>query len=96
MVAIASMSGMQPHTNNGAYSSSKAALIMLCQQLAQEWATDVVRVNSISPGMIHTSLTDRIYRNDDVAARRRQAIPMHRIGTPEDVAGVTAFLLSAM
>lgn len=93
LVAIASMSGMQPHTNNGAYSMTKAALIMLCRQLAQEWAGDGVRVNSISPGMIRTSLTEKFYQDEKMAAERQRVVPMHRIGKPEDIARVAAFLL---
>lgn len=93
MVAVASMAGMQAHPNSGAYSSSKAAMIMLCHQLALEWAGDGVRVNSVSPGMIHTTLTDGIYRNAEVAARRTDIIPLHRVGRPEDIAATIAFLL---
>ncbi|AMO38488.1 SDR family NAD(P)-dependent oxidoreductase [Thauera humireducens] len=94
MVAVASMAGMQAHPNSGAYSSSKAAMIMLCQQLALEWAADGIRVNSLSPGMVHTTLTDRLYQNADVAARRKAIVPLHRIGQPEDIAHTVAFLLS--
>lgn len=94
LVSVASMAGVHPHPGSGAYSTSKAAVIMLCRQLAQEWAADGVRVNAVSPGMIHTPLTERIYRNAEVAAKRQEAIPMHRVGSAEDVAGVVAFLLS--
>ncbi|GHE22202.1 SDR family NAD(P)-dependent oxidoreductase [Halomonas urumqiensis] len=94
LVNIASMVGVQPHPGSGAYSSSKAAVIMLSQQLAQEWAADGVRVNSISPGMIHTSATDKLYQHPEVAARREKVIPLHEIGQPAHIAGVVAFLLS--
>ncbi|WP_416138921.1 SDR family NAD(P)-dependent oxidoreductase [Halomonas sp. HK25] len=94
LVTIASMVGVQPHPGSGAYSSSKAAVIMLTQQLAQEWAADGIRVNSISPGMIHTAATDRLYRHPEVVAKREQVIPIHEIGQPAHIAGVTAFLLS--
>lgn len=93
MVAVASMAGMQAHPNSGAYSSSKAAMIMLCHQLALEWAEHGIRVNSVSPGMVHTTLTDRIYRNPEVTAQRVGLIPLHRIGRPDDIAATVAFLL---
>lgn len=93
LVNIASMVGVQPHPGSGAYSTSKAAVIMLSQQLAQEWAADGVRVNSISPGMIHTSATDRLYRHPEVVAKRQEVIPLHQIGQPAHIAGVAAFLL---
>lgn len=94
LVAVASMAGMHPHPGSGAYSSTKAALIMLCRQLALEWAGQGVRVNSISPGMVHTSLTARIYENTELTERRKQLVPLHRIGMPEDIGGLAAFLLS--
>lgn len=93
IVAIASMSGMYPHPGYGAYSASKAALIMLCRQLAQEWSDDGIRVNVVSPGMIRTPLTERVYQNDDVAARRKAMVPLKRIGTPDDIARAVAYLL---
>ncbi|GAB4068785.1 SDR family oxidoreductase [Ancylobacter sonchi] len=92
-VAVASASGMAPHPGMGAYSASKAALIMLCRQLGQEWAPAGIRVNSVSPGMIRTTLTEAIYRNPEVAAERNRIVPLGRVGEAEDVAGTVAFLL---
>lgn len=93
VVAVASMSGMYPHPGYGAYSASKAALIMLCRQLAQEWSSDGIRVNTVSPGMIRTPLTEPVYQNSEVAGRRQTMVPLKRIGTPDDVAQVVAYLL---
>jgi glucose 1-dehydrogenase len=93
-IAVASMSGLSPHAGHGAYSPSKAAVIMLCQQLAHEWARDGIRVNAVCPGMIRTPLTEAIYRDADVAARRNSIVPLGRVGTPEDVASVVSFLAS--
>ncbi|MGA0564710.1 SDR family NAD(P)-dependent oxidoreductase [Ancylobacter sp. VNQ12] len=92
-VAVASASGMAPHPGMGAYSPTKAALIMLCRQLGQEWAPEGVRVNAVSPGMIRTPLTEAIYRDPDLAAERNRIVPLGRVGRPEDVAGAVAFLL---
>jgi glucose 1-dehydrogenase len=92
VVAIASMAGELPLPNSGAYSVSKAALIMLCRQLAQEWAADEIRVNSISPGMIHTPLTAAIYQNAEVKRRREAMVPLGRIGQPEDIARAVRYL----
>lgn len=94
LVAVASMSGVQPHPGHGAYSASKAALIMLCQQLAQEWASQGIRVNCVSPGMIRTPLTESLYRNPEIAEQRKRIVPLGRVGSPEDIAGIVAFLLS--
>jgi glucose 1-dehydrogenase len=91
-VAVASMSGMFPHPWMGAYSSTKAALIMLCQQLAQEWGPDGVRVNAVCPGMIRTPMTEPIYADPAVAARRDEIVPLRRVGQPDDIARVVSFL----
>lgn len=93
VVAVASASGLAPHPGMGAYSPSKAALAMLCRQLAQEWAPHGIRVNSVAPGMIRTTLTEAIYRNPEVAAERNCLVPIGRVGSAEDVAGAVAFLL---
>lgn len=93
-VAVASMSGMFAHPWIGAYSSTKAALIMLCQQLALEWAGDGIRVNAVCPGMIRTHMTAPIYADPQLAARRNEIVPLKRVGQPEDIAGVVSFLAS--
>jgi 3-oxoacyl-[acyl-carrier protein] reductase len=67
---------------------------MLCRQLAQEWAADRIRVNSVSPGLIRTPLTEPIYRDEQVLRRRQDAVPLGRIGTPEDVARAIVYLAS--
>lgn len=93
-VAVASMSGVQPYPGMGAYSPSKANLLMMTRVLAQEWAAESIRVNAVSPGLIHTSLTARVYADPATKARREALVPMHRIGAPEqDIAGIVAFLI---
>lgn len=93
-VSVASMSGLQPYPGMGAYSPSKAAVLMLVRTLAQEWAAEGIRVNAVSPGLIHTSLTARIYADAPTKAAREALIPMHRIGDPgQDIAGLVAFLI---
>ena len=93
-VSVASMSGLQPYPGMGAYSPSKAAVLMLTRVLAQEWAADGVRVNAVSPGLIHTPLTARVYADPAAKAGREALVPMHRIGDPDaDIAGVVAFLV---
>lgn len=94
IVAIASMSGLHPHPGYGAYSPAKAALIMLCRQLAQEWAADGIRVNAVCPGMIRTPLTEALYQDAEVAAGRAALVPLARIGQGEDVAAAVAYLAS--
>lgn len=93
LVVTASMAGTAPAPESGAYPIAKAALIMLARTLAQEWARDGIRVNAVSPGPIRSRLTARYYADPAVEASRKAAIPLGRIGEPEDVAGAIAFLL---
>lgn len=95
ITAIGSMSGLHPHPGLGAYSSAKAALAMLCRQLAQEWGPDGIRTNCISPGMIRTPLTEAIYANSEVLRQREAIVPMGRIGVPKDIGQAVAYLTSA-
>ena len=94
LVAVASMSGMGAHPGMGAYGPSKAALISLCQVLAQEWACDGINVNTVSPGMIRTPLTQKIYENNQLAKERAALVPWGRVGNPEDISNAISFLLS--
>ena len=84
ITAIASMSGLTPHPGYGAYSAAKAALIMLCRQLAQEWAADGIRVNTVCPGMVRTPLTEAVYQDPETLAKRESLVPLGRIGRAED------------
>jgi NAD(P)-dependent dehydrogenase (short-subunit alcohol dehydrogenase family) len=93
IVAVASMSGSHPHASLGAYGPSKAALIMLVQVLAQEWGLDGIRTNSVSPGMVRTGMSARVYADPKLTAERQALVPLGRIATPEEVADVIAFLL---
>ena len=94
-VAVASMSGVEPYPGTGAYSPSKAALIMLVRTLAQEWAADGVRVNAVSPGLFETAMTAPIYADPQKRAARESLVPAHRIGDPaREIAGLAEFLIS--
>jgi len=93
IVATASMSGSSAHANLGAYGPSKAAVIMLVKVLAQEFGRDGIRVNAVSPGMVRTGMTARVYEDAHIAAERDALVPLGRVATPEDMADVVAFLL---
>lgn len=95
ITAIASMSGLHPHPGYGAYSPAKAALIMLCRQLAQEWGPDGIRSNTVCPGMVRTPLTEAVYQDPDTKARREALVPMGRIGQPEDIGHAVHYLIGA-
>lgn len=92
-VITTSISGTHPTPPGGAYSPSKAAAIMLARQLAVEWGGDGIRVNALSPGMTVTEGTARAYSQPGALAQRESRIPLRRVGQPEDIAGVAAFLM---
>ncbi len=94
IVTMTSMSGVEPQPGMGAYSASKAALIMLTRLMAQEWAQDGIRANCVSPGFVETPMTAAAYADADFKARRAAVVPVGRIAEPlADIAGVVAFLL---
>jgi NAD(P)-dependent dehydrogenase (short-subunit alcohol dehydrogenase family) len=66
---------------------------MLVAVLAQEFGRDGIRVNSLSPGMVSTGMTAKVYENETIAAERDSLVPLGRVATPEDMADVIAFLL---
>jgi len=100
IVNMSSWTGKKGVPNHAAYATSKFGVIGLTQSIAGEVAAHGVRVNAVCPGIIvNTAMRDqaealnRAQGLPDVATRV-QAIPLKRAGTPEDVAGVVAFLAS--
>jgi len=94
IVNIASINGVSAAPNAGAYTPSKAAVILLTELMALEWAPLGVRVNAVAPGLIDAGMADQV--NADPAARRQRQghVPLGRLGTPEDVAEAVLFLAS--
>jgi NAD(P)-dependent dehydrogenase (short-subunit alcohol dehydrogenase family) len=80
---------VQPH-----YNASKAGLDLLTKALAYELGPSGVTVNAIAPGVVATALTMRTLENREVASWIEGCIPLGRVGQPEDVAAVAAFLVS--
>jgi NAD(P)-dependent dehydrogenase (short-subunit alcohol dehydrogenase family) len=93
MVATSSINGDFGHIGHGAYASAKAALNVMCRTLALEWARDGVRVNLVSPGLVRTGMSEAAHQDPAFKAHRETIIPLARVGQPDDVAGVVAFLL---
>jgi NAD(P)-dependent dehydrogenase (short-subunit alcohol dehydrogenase family) len=77
------------------YHASKAGVSMLAQALGVEWAPRGVRVNAIAPGYMLSEMTRQfIDANPDLARQWTDAIPMGRMGRPEDLHGLVGFLAS--
>jgi NAD(P)-dependent dehydrogenase (short-subunit alcohol dehydrogenase family) len=93
IVSTASISGTRPSAGEAPYSAAKAGVVALTANAAHEYAP-TVRANAVSPGMIHTGLTDVLLTMDGMAERMTAKTPLARVGTPEDIADVVVFLSS--
>lgn len=91
VVNMASTAGTASAPNIGFYGVSKAALVNLTVQLADELAP-ATRVNALAPAVIKTRLARALYEGREQEAAERY--PLRRLGVPDDVAGPAAFLLS--
>ena len=94
IVNVVSIAAVAPTPKVGGYSPSKAALVALTRQTAVDWGPHGVRCNAVGPGLVDGDSTRAVYDADDARARRSAAIPLRRLATPQDVAGVVAFLAS--
>lgn len=88
IVALSSVSGVAGNRGQVNYSAAKAGVIGAAKALAVELAKRGITVNAVAPGVIETEMAASIEEPELV----RRAIPMRRFGTPEEVAGVVAFL----
>ena len=94
IVNVASIAGTRGLDGVTGYSASKGAVVAFTLSSAKELAPKGIRVNAIAPGIIDTAMTQGLA--DDVRTRRVAAIPMSRMGTPQEVANVALFLASSL
>lgn len=93
IVNLSSNAGIVPYSMSGAYSTVKAGIIMLSEQLALEWARKKIRVNVVCPGHTETPLTAYL-QDPKIRKGREEATPWGRVGQPEDIAQGILYLLS--
>ncbi|MCQ2514031.1 MAG: 3-oxoacyl-[acyl-carrier-protein] reductase [Ruminococcus sp.] len=92
IVSTASIVGLNGNAGQANYAASKAGIIALTKSVAKELAGRGVTANAVAPGYIGTDMTAVL--SDKVKDAMKAQIPAKRIGTPEDVANVVAFLCS--
>jgi 3-oxoacyl-[acyl-carrier protein] reductase len=92
IINIASIVGLIGNKGQSNYAASKAGLIGLTKSVAREFASRNILANVIAPGFIETDMTAAM--TADARATLSAQIPLERLGTPKDVAGIAAFLAS--
>ncbi|WP_336985554.1 SDR family oxidoreductase [Altererythrobacter aquiaggeris] len=96
LVILNSIASYNAMVGNPAYAASKAGSASLTKTLAQAWARDGIRVNGIAPGFVETKMTTVVTKDEKRSAGALRMIPLHRYGTPDEMAGVAMFLASPM
>lgn len=91
---VSSIGGIRGSAMLGAYGISKAADFALARSLAVEWGPKNVRVNCIAPGLVKTDFARALWENPDNLKKRTDTTPLRRIGEPDDIGGIAAFLAS--
>jgi len=94
IIHISSVHEIIPWSGHANYASSKGAIRMMMQTLAQEYGADKIRVNSICPGAIQTPINTNAWNTPEALDSLLQLIPYNRIGQPEDIGNLAVFLAS--
>jgi NAD(P)-dependent dehydrogenase (short-subunit alcohol dehydrogenase family) len=94
IINVASVNGIRPGRMQGIYSITKAGVISLTQTLAMELAEDNIQVNAIAPGLVKTQFARAIWSNEALMEGVIARTPAHRMGEPDDIAGMALFLAS--
>jgi NAD(P)-dependent dehydrogenase (short-subunit alcohol dehydrogenase family) len=94
IINMSSQVGLNPGAGGGAYSISKAGIIMMTRQLAIELADKHIRVNAIAPGIVRTDFNRKIWKDAANAQKLGGMVPLGRLAEPEDIAQAVLFLAS--
>ncbi|MGB5986304.1 MAG: glucose 1-dehydrogenase [Desulfobacterales bacterium] len=95
IVNLSSVRGIRGYTGgNTGYCATKGAVELITKALALEWAPHNIRVNALGPALVITPGTRHIAENPELAKKYAAAVPLGRIGMPEDMVGAVNFLVS--
>jgi 3alpha(or 20beta)-hydroxysteroid dehydrogenase len=89
VINISSMAGMKGFPELAGYNASKFGIRGLTKSAAIELAADGIRVNTVCPGTVNTSMIDGLYPDDSFPT-----VPMHRVGQPDEISRIVVFLAS--
>jgi len=94
VVIISSIGGLRGTEVLGAYGISKAADFALARNLAVEWGPKNVRVNCVAPGLVKTDFAKALWEDAKRLEARNARVPLRRIGMPNEIGPIAAFLAS--
>jgi NAD(P)-dependent dehydrogenase (short-subunit alcohol dehydrogenase family) len=94
IVNISSRSASYPNPGTGHYGAAKAALENLTRTMAAEWGHRGIRVNAVAPGVVMTEELAKTLNTEGRIRRQVETVPMQRLGTPDDIGPVCAYLVS--
>lgn len=94
IVNISSRSASYPNPGTGHYGAAKAALENLTRTMAAEWGHRGIRVNAVAPGVVMTEELAKTFNTPERIRRQEATVPLQRLGRPEDVGPLCAYLLS--
>ncbi|MBX9667081.1 MAG: SDR family oxidoreductase [Candidatus Obscuribacterales bacterium] len=95
IVLISSAAGLTGMPNHEAIAAAKAGVIGLCKSAAASYARRAIRINSIAPGLVQTTMTRDLIASEENRHASECMHPMGRLGTPEDIAEAVVWLLSS-
>ncbi|MGF9758518.1 SDR family oxidoreductase [Microvirga sp. 0TCS3.31] len=95
VVIVSSIAGLRGTGVIGGYGISKAADFALARNLAVEWGPQNVRINCIAPGLVKTDFARALWEDEQALEQRNSQTPLRRIGTPDEIGPVAAFLASS-
>ena len=91
-IVVSSIGGLRGSPTLGAYGISKTADVGVVRSLAVEWGPKNITVNCIMPGLIKTDFARALWENEKLRDDRIARTPVRRLGEPEDIGGIAAFL----
>jgi len=92
-VNVSSISGLRPTAGHAVYCATKYAIIGFSKCLALELGPVGIRVNVVAPGFIDTPTNASVVEGPEAVERVRKTVALGRVGVPEDIADVVAFLM---
>ncbi len=92
IVIVSSIAGIRGTPVIGGYGISKAADFALARNLAVEWGHKNIRINCVAPGLVQTDFAKALWEDPKTLDQRNATTPLRRIGQPDEIGGVVAFL----